>query len=135
MFQFFSMTYINNWPKKFFTEKHKNRRQNNVPLKPPACVHVNFWNPLMNLEPPISDFKKFFPAFQFFSMTYINNWPKKFFFTEKHKNRRQNNVPLKPPACEHVNFWNPLMNLEPPISDLIKKSFPRVSVFLYDVHQ
>ena len=87
----------------------------------------------MNLEPRISDLKDFFPAFQFFSMTYINNWPKKF-FTEKHKNRRQNNVPLKPPACVHVKFWNPLMNLEPPISDLRKK-FPSVSVFLYDVHQ
>ena len=56
------MTYTNNWPKKIYTKKAQNRSQNNVPLKPPACVYVNFWNPLMNLKPPISDLIKYFPS-------------------------------------------------------------------------
>ena len=54
--------YANNWPKKFHTGEHKNRSQNIVPLKPPACVQVNFWNPLVKLEPPISDLIKILPG-------------------------------------------------------------------------
>ena len=54
MFSCFSMTYDRNGQKIFYTENTKNRRQNNLPLKPPACVHVNFLNKQMYLEPPIS---------------------------------------------------------------------------------
>ena len=50
----FFITYANNWSKKFYAKKQRNRRQNNFPLKPPAREHVNFLNIQMYLEPPIS---------------------------------------------------------------------------------
>ena len=54
------MMYVNNRSKKFSAEMHKNRGQNIVPLKPPACVYVNFLNPQTYLEPPISKLLKIF---------------------------------------------------------------------------
>ena len=61
------MTYANNWSKKFYAKNHRNRRQNNFPFKPPACVHVNFLNLQMYLDPPISLLKKTFSlVFQLF---------------------------------------------------------------------
>ena len=39
------MTDANNWSKKSYAKKHRNRRQNNFPLKAPACVHTyNFFD-------------------------------------------------------------------------------------------
>ena len=68
-------------------------------------------------------------------MMYVNNRSKKF-SSEKHKNRSRNIVPLKPPACLHVNFLNPQMYLEPPISLFVIKTFSLVfQLFLYDVRQ
>ena len=67
-------------------------------------------------------------------MTYANNWSKKF-MQKKHKNRRQNNFPLKAPACVHIIFLSLQMYLDPPIS-LLKKTFSLVfQLFLYDVRQ
>ena len=54
MFSCFFMTYDKNGQKIFYKENIKNRRQNNLPLKPPACVHVNFLNKQMYLELLIS---------------------------------------------------------------------------------
>ena len=62
----FFMTYANNWSKKFYAKKQRNRRQNNFLLKPPAREHVNFLNLQMYLEPPISKLLKNFSTFQLF---------------------------------------------------------------------
>ena len=101
------MMYVNNRSKKFSSEKHKNRSRNIVPLKPPACLHVNFLNPRMYLEPPISKIlKNFSNVSVVFFMTDANNWSKKS-YAKKHRNGRQNNFPLKAPACVHTyNFFD-----------------------------
>ena len=48
--------YIQEYFSIFFSRKttSENRRQNIFPLKRPTCVLVNFLNPQMYLEPPIS---------------------------------------------------------------------------------
>ena len=67
-------------------------------------------------------------------MTYANNWSIKL-YAKKHRNRRQNNFPLKAPACVHIFFVSLQMYLDPPTS-LLMKAFSLVfQLFLYDVRQ
>ena len=68
-------------------------------------------------------------------MTDANNWSKKS-YAKKHRNRRQNNFPLKAPACVHIIFLSLQMYLDPPISLFVIKTFSLVfQLFLYDVRQ
>ena len=77
---------------------------------------------------------KIFQRFSCFFMTYANTWSKKI-YAKKHRNRRQNNFPLKAPACVHIIFFSLQMYLDPPIS-LLMEAFSLVfQLFLYDVRQ
>ena len=96
------------------------------------CTYI-FLNPQKYLEPTISkNIEKFFQRFSCFFMTDANNWSKKS-YAKKHRNRRQNNFPLKAPACVHIICLSLQMYLDPPIS-LLMKTFSLVfQLFLYDV--
>ena len=60
----------------------------------------------------------------FFVLIFMYIFRNRFLFSIREsttsENRRQNIFPLKPPACVLVNFLNPQMYLEPPISILVK---------------